>query len=167
MYRRNTKKFVNGPNNFIGELEARGVGAHRGTGATSPESFGVGVAMGRQRHQQRAATQGGNMFAGQMGRQNYHHIGSKINKMVHKRGMDQGDNSLSNGYLMYQQPKATGFGGMQASGLMAAGIPLQQHQVSPKYTNQKKSYYSGVGVNVKQFPTTSQGNRSNSINRVK
>ena len=125
MYRRNTKKFVNGPNNFIGELEARGVGAHRGTGATSPESFGVGVAMGRQRHQQRAATQGGNMFAGQMGRQNYHHIGSKINKMVHKRGMDQGDNSLSNGYLMYQQPKATGFGGMQASGLMAAGIPLQ------------------------------------------
>lgn len=50
MYRRNTKKFVNGPhhaNNFIGELEARGVGAHRGTGATSPESFGVGVTMGR------------------------------------------------------------------------------------------------------------------------
>lgn len=62
---------------------------------------------------------------------------------MHKRGMDQGDNSLSNGYLMYQQPKNSGFGGMQASGLMAAGIPLQTHNnVSPKYTG-KKSYYTG------------------------
>ena len=55
--------------------------------------------------------------------------------------------------------------------LVAAGIPIQGigQQVSPKYTGGKKSYYSGHQsiVNVKQFPTTSQGNRSNSINRVK
>ena len=75
---------------------------------------------GNQQRPQRAATQGGHIFGGQMGRSHaYGQMGSKLNKIHQNQqkfaATNMHDNSLSNGYLMYQHPKPNpqGFGGMQ------------------------------------------------------
>ena len=53
-YRKNTRKFVHG-NNFIVDLEARGVAPSRGTAGTSPDTFPLNMPMSRAK-QRRAAT---------------------------------------------------------------------------------------------------------------
>jgi hypothetical protein len=91
--------------------------------------------------QPRAATQGGHIFGGQMGRGGaYAAIGNKVNKLHQNQqkfahsGLH--DNSLSNGYLV-----TNGSHG------------------SPKY-NHKSKYFSNQPMMNMKFPTTSHGNRS-------
>ena len=74
--------------------------------------------------QPRAATQGGHIFGGQIGRgQAYAHMGSKLNKITANQQKfaqsNMHDNSLSNGYLM----------GNGSHG-------------SPKYNNKTKYFYN-------------------------
>ena len=101
---------------------------------------------GAQR-QPRAATQGGHIFGGHIGRSHAyaHQIGSKLNKISQNQAKfanNMHDNSLSNGYLM-----TNGSHG------------------SPKY-NSKSKYFSNQPMLNMKFPTTSHGNRSNSNNNT-
>ena len=102
---------------------------------------------GAQTRQPRAATQGGHIFGGQIGRGHaYAHMGSKLNKISHNQQKfavsNLHDNSLSNGYLMTQ-----GTHGVHGS---------------PKY-NVKSKYFQNQPMNMK-FPTTSHGHRSSTHN---
>ena len=129
VYRGNTKKFVmNNANQMqmVAEINQRNMGG--------PNSISGN-------RQPRAATQGGHIFGGQMGRGNaYAHMGSKLNKVNQNQqkfaNSNMHDNSLSNGYLM----------GNASHG-------------SPKY-NSKSKYFSNQPMMNMKFPTTSHGNRS-------
>lgn len=100
--------------------------------------------------QVRAATQGGNVFASQLGRHNIYG-GSKLNKLKPVPKMNQKENSLSNGFLIYQ-------GHNPVNSYQNAGI----HGSPNKSPNTK--YFSNHGANFNKIPTTSQGNRASSIN---
>ena len=85
--------------------------------------------------------------------------------------MDQGDNSLSNGYLMYKNNNGFGAPAGYQGGGMVTGTTSNQLalQGSPKFSKQQQKYLSNhnapIGaLNIKQYATTSHGNRSSSIN---
>lgn len=122
---------------MVAEIQRQGPG-------TSPSGPG-GAMTGNQQRPQRAATQGGHIFGGQMGRSHaYGQMGSKLNKIHQNQqkfaASNMHDSSLSNGYLMLNQ---AGHG-------------------SPKYNSKQSKYFSNQHppiMNMK-FPTTSHGNRS-------
>ncbi len=130
---------------MVTEFNSRGGGSNSINGAT---------------RQPRAATQGGHIFGGQMGRGHAyanHQMGSQLTKIaMNQQKFAQGtfhDNSLSNGYLMTNASHSHHGGHYH-------GAASHGSHGSPKYSNKTKYFSNQPPLMNMKFPTTSHGNRS-------